>query len=104
MKTAAKTKRIPVEELLQIRERTTELEGEIARLKREITQLRAVEAALRESEERFRSFLEEMNDGYCVIQNSTIAFANNRLAQMFGYTQGSVIGKIIQDFLPGGDY
>ncbi len=106
---ATRIKRMPVEEVLkevqeevekQVRERTSDLVRTNKELQIEITKLRKLEEALRESEEKFRSFVEEMNDGYCVIQDSTIVFANARIAQMFGYTQDEVIGKSILDLLP----
>jgi len=59
-----------------------------------------VEKTLYESEEKFKRFVEEMNDGYCVLQASRIVFANARSAEMFGYAQGEVIGKTLQELLP----
>ncbi len=106
---ATRIKRMPVEEVLkevheevekQVRKRTSDLVKTNKELQIEITKLRKVEEALRESEEKFRSFVEEMNDGYCVIQGSTIVFANARIAEMFGYTQEEVIGKSILELLP----
>jgi len=67
---------------------------------RDITERKQAENALRESEEKFRSFVEQMNDGYGVVQDSQIVFANARIAAMFGYTQDEVIGKGIHRFLP----
>ena len=66
----------------------------------DMTQRKQAERALRESEEKFRRFVEEMSDGYCVIQGSRIVFANTRIAEMFGYTQKEVIGSSIQELLP----
>ncbi len=68
----------------------------------DITERREVEEALRKSEEKFRHFVEEMNDGYCVIQDSRIAFANARIAEMFGYTLEEAIGRAIHDLVPSG--
>jgi PAS domain S-box-containing protein len=67
-----------------------------------ITERKQAEKALQESEEKLRGLVEEMNDGYCVIQESRVVFANTRIAEMFGYAQGEVIGKTIQQLLPPG--
>jgi len=59
-----------------------------------------VEASVaKRSSERFRRLVEEMNDGYCVIQGYMIVFANSRAAEMFGYAQEEVMGKRIHDFV-----
>lgn len=125
MKQAPRTARMPIAELVGMRQRIEDLEAAAAelqglrqtfddrvtertaalaqdneRLQAEVSELTRVEEALRESEEKFRSFIEEMNDGYCVIQDSTIAFANARIAQMFGYAPEEVIGRSIHDLLP----
>jgi PAS domain S-box-containing protein len=67
---------------------------------RDVTERKQAENALRESEAKFRSFVEQMNDGYGVVQDSQIVFANARIAAMFGYTQDEVISKGIHRFLP----
>jgi len=125
MKQAPKTTRMPIAEIVGMRqriehleaaasdheqlrrefdkrvaERTAELAEENERLRLQVSELTKVEEALRESEEKFRSFIEEMNDGYCVIQESSIVFANARIARMFGYAPEEVIGRSIQDLLP----
>jgi PAS domain S-box-containing protein len=66
----------------------------------DITERKIAEKALRESEEKFRRLVEEMNDGYCVLQGSRVVFANARSAEMFGYTPEEVIGKTVQELLP----
>ncbi len=41
---------------------------------------------LQESEEKFKQLVEDMNDGYFVVQDTRIVFANARSAEMFGYS------------------
>jgi len=65
----------------------------------DITERKRAEEALRESEEKFRRLVEEMNDGYCVLQGSRVVFANARSAEMFGYTREEVIGRTVQELL-----
>ncbi|MEE8471260.1 MAG: PAS domain S-box protein [Dehalococcoidia bacterium] len=66
----------------------------------DITERKEVEEALRESEEKFRRLVEDMNDGYCVIQESKVMFANARSAGMFGYDLQEVLGKTVAELLP----
>lgn len=48
---------------------------------------------LRESELKYKTLVEEINDGYFVVQNEVIVFANNAFCRMHGYRQEEVIGK-----------
>ena len=65
----------------------------------DITEKQQAEKALKESENKFRRFVEEMNDCYCVLQGSRVVFTNARGAEMFGYSRDEVIGKTIQELL-----
>jgi len=67
---------------------------------RDIAERKRTEEALRQSEEKFRRLVEDMNDGYCVLQGARVVFANARSAEMFGYTVDEVIGKTVQELLP----
>ncbi|MEE8373040.1 MAG: PAS domain S-box protein, partial [Dehalococcoidia bacterium] len=69
---------------------------------RDITERKEAEEALRQSEEKLRRLVEDMNDGYCVIQGSKVMFANARIAMMFGYGTQEVVGKTVQELLPAG--
>jgi len=51
------------------------------------------EEALRESEEHYRTLVEESFDGVFVQKGSRIAFANRRLYDMLGYNEGELEGK-----------
>jgi len=50
-------------------------------------------AELAESERRYKTLVEEINDGYFVIQNGHIVFANNAFCRMHGTSPGQVVGQ-----------
>lgn len=50
-------------------------------------------AELAESERRYKTLVEEINDGYFVIQNSRIVFANKAFCRMHGTTPSRVVGQ-----------
>jgi PAS domain S-box-containing protein len=65
----------------------------------DVTEKIAAEKALKESEAKFRRFVEEMNDCYCVLQGSKVVFTNARGAEMFGFSRDEVIGKTVHELL-----
>lgn len=74
-------------------------------------EVRARTAALRESELKYKTLVEEINDGYFVVQEGIVVFANPAFAQMHGYPPEEVIGKKFHSFINpsvreklGGDY
>jgi len=73
----------------EIMEYAQRLEGEV---KDRTTQLR-------ESELQYKTLVEEINDGYFVIQNEVIVFANKAYCQMHGYSLGEVIGQKFYRFI-----
>jgi len=60
---------------------------------------RRAEKALKESEEKFKRLVEDMNDGYLVVQDSKVVFANTASAQMLGCSAEEVLGSNIKSFL-----
>ena len=50
---------------------------------------------LKNSEQRYRTLVEDINDGYFVIRKNKIIFANNALCEMFKYSKKEMIGKHI---------
>jgi len=55
--------------------------------------------ALQESERRYKILVEEINDGYFVIQNQVIVFANRAFCKMHGYLPEEVLGRKFYTFL-----
>jgi PAS domain S-box-containing protein len=56
--------------------------------------------ALRESEERYRCYINVANDGIAVVHNGKLSFVNSRLAEMIGYTTDEIEGKDFSRFIP----
>jgi PAS domain S-box-containing protein len=52
----------------------------------DITELKANEAALKESEQRFRMMAENIQDGLIIVENGYFIFANHRVADITGYS------------------
>jgi PAS domain S-box-containing protein len=66
----------------------------------DISEYKEKEAALRESEKRFRLLLETMNEGFRVIdEKGLITYANETLATMLGYGVEELIGRPATQFL-----
>jgi two-component system, cell cycle sensor histidine kinase and response regulator CckA len=84
------------EELEQrVAERTRELSEINTQLQLEMIQRTAIEEQLLQSEERYRSLVEESFDGILVHKNGEIVFANSRLYHMLNYHNGSLEGQHI---------
>ncbi|HUI92551.1 MAG TPA: PAS domain S-box protein [Chitinivibrionales bacterium] len=65
---------------------------------RDITQQRHAEEALRESEEKFRSMIEQNLEGFSLIdETGTVTEWNTALEEMTGLKRGDVIGKAMWD-------
>jgi len=56
----------------------------------DITELKANEAALKESEQRFRMMAENIQDGLIIVENGKFVFANHRIADITGYSKGEL--------------
>lgn len=58
------------------------------------------EAALRESEARYRSIVETAQEGICVIDaRDVITYVNQRMAELLGYSPDEMFGRSILDFV-----
>ncbi|MGC9444561.1 MAG: PAS domain S-box protein [Candidatus Methanospirareceae archaeon] len=67
----------------------------------DMTERRKTEGALRESEERFRSFFDELALGILMINpEGQIIAANKAICQLMGYAQGELVGQHVSAFYP----
>jgi len=73
------------------------LAGEINKM---LESLEQSHEGLQGSEEKFKHLVEDMNDGYFVVQNFRIVFANARSAEMFGHSVEEVTGRTVEELLP----
>jgi PAS domain S-box-containing protein len=66
----------------------------------DMTEYREAQAALQESEKRFRVLLETMNEGFRVVdENGVITYANETLGGMLGFKVDEMIGYHATEFL-----
>jgi len=53
---------------------------------RDITERKRIEEALKESETKYRTLVEQSDQGICILQDGHISFANNALTKINGYS------------------
>ena len=69
------------------------LHGTIAiSVKEDITEHRQIEDALKESEQKLGTIVENSLTGLCIIQDGRIVFANPRFAEIYGYSLNEIVG------------
>ncbi|MCD6162850.1 MAG: PAS domain S-box protein [candidate division Zixibacteria bacterium] len=69
----------------------------------DITEHKKAEEALKQSEEKYRTLIENIQDGVFVIQNRKLMFANEAFANVSGFSLDEIIGKDFKDFIAPDD-
>jgi len=69
-------------------------------VERDVTARKQVEAALRESEAKYRQLVESLNEGIWMIDAQAMTtFVNPRMAEMLGYTVEEMLGRHLFSFM-----
>ena len=71
----------------------------IVGLNRDITYIKQAEEALRISEEKYRTLVENANDGIVIIQDKLVVFANKQLEDMTGRRLEEVINTLFLNYI-----
>ncbi|ABS55575.1 putative PAS/PAC sensor protein [Methanoregula boonei 6A8] len=65
----------------------------------DITELRTKDAALFESEQRFRMMAENIQDSLFIIENEQLVYSNRRLSEITGYSGEELLAKSPRDLI-----
>ena len=76
----------------RVEERTAELENINRKLRRHIFECEYAEAALRESEQKYSTLVEDALIGVYIVKDGIIEFANDKFAAIYGYEKEELIG------------
>ena len=86
---------------VEVSSRGVDIEGKLYRQSfiRDITERKRAEAALQESEERFRSMLEQNISAMFMIEGGVLTYTNRRLGDILGYPVEELLGKPLLELL-----
>ena len=88
---------------MTVAQRTAELVRTNQELRNEITERRQAEEALRESEEKYRTLIENIQDGVFLIQDLKMQFVNEAFVKMVGYTVEEFAGMDFRQLIASED-
>ncbi|MCL4437074.1 MAG: PAS domain S-box protein [Thaumarchaeota archaeon] len=83
----------------RVKERTAELTKTNEALRAEISERKRIEDSLIQSEEKYHSLVDNIQDGVFIIQDGKLQFVNEAFARMAGYKVEEVIGKDFRQFV-----
>jgi PAS domain S-box-containing protein len=70
---------------------------------RDITERKKYEYALKESEDKYRTLIDNSQDGIFIIQDAKIQFSNEAFARICGYRMEEIIGKYFRELVAAED-
>ncbi len=70
----------------------------------DITEKALAEEAVKESEEKYRLLIENIQDGVFIHREGSVEFVNDAMAKMIGYKPEEIIGKKIEVFIAPEDH
>jgi PAS domain S-box-containing protein len=76
----------------RIANRNAELEAANEELRRQVFECAMAEEALRESEQKYSSLVEDALIGVYIVKDGIIQFANDKFAEIYGYDKNELIG------------
>src|SRR3990172_8957812 len=86
---------------IRVEEHTVELRKANEQLLAEFKERKQMEEILRESEEKFRHLVEQLNDWvWEVDQNGVFTYINPKVRDVMGYEPEEILGKTTFDFMP----
>jgi len=70
-------------------------------ISRDITERKKTEKKLKDSEEKYRSLVEDAQEGvWALDENENTIFVNPRICEMLGYSKNEMMGKNLHSFIP----